>query len=39
MLVFVTYWSMFAPFAATAQTVGAARNKRMEDLRQDWHFV
>src|SRR6187401_3640454 len=32
LLIFATYWSMFLPFAATAQTVGAARNKRMEDL-------
>ena len=38
LLIFATYWSMFVPFAATAQTVGAARNKRMENLPEGLAF-
>lgn len=38
LLIFVTYVSMFVPFAATAQTVGTARNKRMEDLPEGLAF-
>src|SRR6476620_9738404 len=38
LLIFVTYWSMFAPFAATAQTITETRDKKMADLPEGLAF-